>query len=162
MATLASDGSRSSRIESKTKQKIANNFFRIFAVRFIFWSEPWICTSQGPRVMVGGLWLVWPDWAVFERSWLIFFTNVAQILGDFLGYFEKHRLQVKTAVATFWITFGIIWATFYFIIWSHWLSVTVSWLPTSDLDFSLFLPHLLSPFSDPLPLSFYFHFNLSF
>ena len=50
-----------------------------------------------------------------------FLTKVAQLLGNFLGFFEKHCLQVKTNVATFWITFGIISATFYVNIWSHWL-----------------------------------------
>ena len=40
-------------------------------------------------------------------------TKVAQIIGNFLGYFEKTHSYVKTAVATFWATFGIIWATFF-------------------------------------------------
>ena len=30
---------------------------------------------------------------------------------DTLGYFEKHHFHVKTAVATFWASLGIIWAT---------------------------------------------------
>ena len=32
---------------------------------------------------------------------------------NFLGYFEKPHFYVKTAVATFGATFGIIWATFF-------------------------------------------------
>ena len=28
------------------------------------------------------------------------------MIGNFLGYFEKHHSCVKTALATFWATFG--------------------------------------------------------
>ena len=38
----------------------------------------------------------------------------------FLGYIEKHNILVKTAVGIVWATFGRIWATFYFTLWSHW------------------------------------------
>ena len=40
---------------------------------------------------------------------------------DFLGNFKNPHSCVKTADATFWATFGNIWATFYSNIWSHWL-----------------------------------------
>ena len=30
------------------------------------------------------------------------------MIGNFLGYFEKHHSCVKTALATFWATFGKI------------------------------------------------------
>ena len=29
-------------------------------------------------------------------------------------------------MANFWATFGKMWATFYFVIWSHWLSLSLS------------------------------------
>ena len=48
-----------------------------------------------------------------------FLTKVAPIFRDFLGYFEKHYLEVKIAVdilGKFWK----IWSRFYFNIWSHW------------------------------------------
>ena len=32
---------------------------------------------------------VWPDWAIFYTSRQYFFTKVAQICVDILGYFEK-------------------------------------------------------------------------
>ena len=49
-----------------------------------------------------------------------FFTKVTQTNTDFLGYFEKHPFKIKTAMTTFWATYGKIWALFYFKIWSHW------------------------------------------
>ena len=45
-------------------------------------------------------------------------AKVAQILGDFLGYFEK---------CTFWPTLGKAWANF----WSHW---SMELLPSGDED----------------------------
>ena len=39
-------------------------------------------------------------------------TEVAQIISNFLGYFEKPHSYVKTAVSTSWVTFGKIWAIF--------------------------------------------------
>ena len=48
-----------------------------------------------------------------------FLTKVAQIISNFLGYFGKPHLCVKTDVDTSWVTFGNIWATFYSSIWSH-------------------------------------------
>ena len=41
-----------------------------------------------------------------------FLTKVAQMIGNFLGNFEKSHSYLKTAVATSWVTFGNIWATF--------------------------------------------------
>ena len=38
--------------------------------------------------------------------------KVAQIISNFSGYFEKPNSYVKTAMATSWVTFGNIWATF--------------------------------------------------
>ena len=38
---------------------------------------------------------------------------------NFLGYFEKPHFYVKTAVATYWVTFGNSWATCFSNIWSH-------------------------------------------
>ena len=34
----------------------------------------------------------------------IFLTKVAQILGYFLGCFEKYHFKIKTAVVSFWAT----------------------------------------------------------
>ena len=36
------------------------------------------------------------------------------MIGNFLGIFEKPHSYVKTEVATFWATFGNIWANFYY------------------------------------------------
>ena len=47
-----------------------------------------------------------------------FLAKEAQMIGNFLGYFEKPHSYVKTALATFWATFGKNWATFYSNIWS--------------------------------------------
>ena len=38
---------------------------------------------------------------------------------DFWGYFENITFQEKTADLFFWVTFVTLWATCYFIIWSH-------------------------------------------
>ena len=43
----------------------------------------------------------------------IFLTKVAQIFGDFWAILKNITFKVKTNVATFWATFGKIWATFY-------------------------------------------------
>ena len=40
-------------------------------------------------------------------------TKVAQVIGNFLGYFEKSHSCVSTAASSFWVTFGKIWALFY-------------------------------------------------
>ena len=44
------------------------------------------------------------------------------MIGNFFGNLKKPYFHVKTAVATFWTTFGNIWAAFYSNIWSHWVS----------------------------------------
>ena len=35
-----------------------------------------------------------------------FLSKVAKMFGDLLGYFERHHFLGKTAVDTFWATFG--------------------------------------------------------
>ena len=55
------------------------------------------------------------DWAIFES----YLAKEAQMIGNFLGYFEKPHSYVKTTLATFWATFGKNWATFFSNIWSH-------------------------------------------
>ena len=37
----------------------------------------------------------------------------------FWAIFKNITLKVKTTVATFWVGFVKIWATFYFSIWTH-------------------------------------------
>ena len=49
-----------------------------------------------------------------------FQAKEAQMIGNFLGYFEKLHSCVKSELATFATTFGKNWATFNSIIWSHW------------------------------------------
>ena len=41
-----------------------------------------------------------------------FLAKEAQMIGTFLGYFEKPHFYVQTALATFCATFGKNWATF--------------------------------------------------
>ena len=48
-----------------------------------------------------------------------FLTQVAVILGDFLGSFKIMTFKVKTAEYASWATNGQIWATFYSNIWTH-------------------------------------------
>ena len=36
-----------------------------------------------------------------------------------MGYSDKRHFKVKSAVTTIWVTFGKIWATFYYYVWSH-------------------------------------------
>ena len=57
---------------------------------------------------------VWPDWA-FGRQKI---TKVAQMSGNFLGYFEKLHSYESSAASTFW-------ATFYSNILSHWSNVNI-------------------------------------
>ena len=38
--------------------------------------------------------------------------KIAQTFSDFMGKFEKHNFFRKTALPTFWATFGGNWATF--------------------------------------------------
>ena len=48
-----------------------------------------------------------------------FLTKVVKMFGGLLGYFERHRFLSKTAVDTYWATFGKKWATLNSNIWSH-------------------------------------------
>ena len=60
-----------------------------------------------------------PNWAIFLKFLATkFLTKGTQIIENFLGYF-KNISNVKTYVATSWVTLGIIWAAFYSNIWSH-------------------------------------------
>ena len=51
-----------------------------------------------------------------------FLVKEAQMIGNFLGSFEKPHSYVKTALANFWATYVKNWAPFNSNIWSHWLS----------------------------------------
>ena len=64
-----------------------------------------------------------------------FSSKIAQILGDFLGYFEKCHFKIKTAVATIWAT----WETYGLLLLLR--------LVTLDrpLQMSLFLRYFLNP-----------------
>ena len=53
-----------------------------------------------------------------------FLTRVAKIVGNLLGYFERHQFLSKTAVDTFWASFSKNWAAFNSNIWSHRASVS--------------------------------------
>ena len=57
-----------------------------------------------------------------------FLTKVAQIVGNFLGYFD-----ILQPASTFWATFGNILDTFYSNIWSHWPSGPVHTLANFPL-----------------------------
>ena len=59
--------------------------------------------------------------------WTCFIPHVAQIKIDFWA-----SLLSKTAVPTFWATYGKIWAPFNLNIWSHWLRLQI-WLGSIDL-----------------------------
>ena len=75
-----------------------------------------------------------------------FLTKVAQMIGNFFGNVEKPHSNVKTAVDTFWATFGNISATFYSNIWSHW-GRTLTWcLLNGAWDPSLFSDPLLKKY----------------
>ena len=63
----------------------------------------------------------------FESSWRQkVLTKLAQMIGNFLGNFEKSHSFVKTTVTTFYATLGNIWTTFYSNIWSHWHTFSTS------------------------------------
>ena len=62
----------------------------------------------------------WDIWGVFGSGDWKFAYPLPRVHIDYrtkLEGFEATYLQ--TAAATFWATFGNIWATFYFNIWSH-------------------------------------------
>ena len=47
-----------------------------------------------------------PDWAIFLKLSVIkFLTKIDKVLGDFLGWFEKHLFDVKTDEVTFGASF---------------------------------------------------------
>ena len=48
-----------------------------------------------------------------------FVGKEGQMIGNFLGNFEKPHSCVKTALATFWAALSKNWASFYSNIWSH-------------------------------------------
>ena len=63
---------------------------------------------------------VGPDWAIFESSWLqIFWTKVAHIFGNFLGYFKRHYFVRKNSCGYFLPLFGTFGPLFNSNIWSH-------------------------------------------
>ena len=50
---------------------------------------------------------VWPDWAIFERSWWrFFFKKFPKFMMSFWAKVKKHQSLVKATVTTFWGTFG--------------------------------------------------------
>ena len=82
---------------------------------------------------------VWPDWEIFGKSWWhIFFQKVAQIYDNFLGYSGNHNTLVKTTVAPFGPTFWKTWATFYFNVWSHWVTLLWNRLSGCGTDLQFF------------------------
>ena len=63
---------------------------------------------------------VWPDWTIFEGSWWqIFKQKYAKCKVTFWAITKHYFLSKTKAWATFGATFRIIWATFYYNIWSH-------------------------------------------
>ena len=50
----------------------------------------------------------------------IFFTKVAEIFGNFLGYCEKHYFVSRNCCGYLLAIVWKMWATFYSNIWSHW------------------------------------------
>ena len=62
------------------------------------------------------LWSVWPD---FLNWGSIILLKSSPNVECHFGLFWKHHFSSKTALATFWSSFGKIWATFYFITRSH-------------------------------------------
>ena len=102
-----------------------------------------------------GSWAVWPDWAILK----VFETNIrTKVTQMYINFFENIPFQVKTVMATFWVTFGRNWTTFYIRIWSHWSWVPPKWshlwahchllpqlldIPSLLLDHELHRVHLL-------------------
>ena len=74
---------------------------------------------------------VWPDWTIFDCTLAKhFFTKVAQILSEILGYFEKRHFLVKCCgylLGNFWKKIVLL---FHFNIRSHSSSYSCSspWL----------------------------------
>ena len=64
---------------------------------------------------------VWPDVAIIENFCYKFSCKNGSNFWERICFCEKLNFLNKTAVATFWTTFGENWATFYSNIWwSHW------------------------------------------
>ena len=59
---------------------------------------------------------MWPDLAIFERSWLQIFIEKkhTHLVTRYLGYFDKYLWLL---LCHSWKN----WASFYFNIWSHWV-----------------------------------------
>ena len=55
-----------------------------------------------------------------------FFTRIAQIFSYCLGYLEMCTFKSKSALASFWATFGRNSAAFYLNVWSHCLRSTIA------------------------------------
>ena len=94
---------------------------------------------------------VWPNWGIFSILVTIFITKVPQVSCDYLGNFKNITYYVKTAVGTFWATFGKCWDTFYPNIRSHWhwvLNRVQTYLLPNYISFTC-LPHIC--FSSYLP-----------
>ena len=75
---------------------------------------------------------VWQDWAIFEKFVTTnLLTKVAPKDWCLFGLFWKRSLNVKTAVASIWATFGHIWARFFAPISGH--TVTLQRIRTHSL-----------------------------
>ena len=95
----------------------------------------------------------WPKCAALTTSvtrlgnfWNFFVTNfiskVAQMFCDFLCSCENHHFLSQTGEATFWVTFGETWATFYFKIWSHCLRLIFQYFLSSRTSIIYFYEFL--------------------
>ena len=51
---------------------------------------------------------VWPDWRFLKVFGTKFLTKVAQIISNFLDYFEKYNSYFKIYVTTYWETFRLL------------------------------------------------------
>ena len=60
---------------------------------------------------------VWLDWAFFEKFWWNIFSPQLPKFYWLSGLLWKTSLLCKSY---FWATYGKVWASFYFNIWSHW------------------------------------------
>ena len=56
-----------------------------------------------------------------------FVSKVVQVYSDFWAILKNIPFQMKTALETFWASFGKNWATFNLSIWSHWLQLSPEW-----------------------------------
>ena len=82
---------------------------------------------------------MWPDWVIFDNN---FFTRVAKIYIDFLGYFGKHLFSVKNALLTFrllMVKFGLL-----FISTSGHTVCRYQCLSLKSLTFQLLMQYVVS------------------